>query len=165
MSSFHVRPFRIEDAFAVARLEALCNPLPWHVEDLLPFDSAQDTPPSSYVRVGLVIEEERRGISGATLGYVFAGMVAGEAEILILGVHPDARRKGLAKRLLEDLFAHLRTLSDPFVAESVFLEVRRGNEAAIRLYESMGFTRTGARKGYYADNGEDALLLRREVRG
>jgi ribosomal-protein-alanine N-acetyltransferase len=155
-----VRPFALEDAPAVAMLEALCNPLPWHLEDLLPFDTVR-AEPSSYVRVGLVVEEE--GTPGIPRGYVFAGMVAGEAEILILGVHPDARRKGLARLLLESLFAHLKTLSDPFVAETVFLEVRGGNEAAIRLYEALGFGRVGVRKGYYADNGEDAVLLRREI--
>ena len=162
-SGYSVRPFALEDAFAVANLEALCNPLPWHVEDLLPFDTANDPEPSSYVRVGLVIETKDGGNRGVPLGYVLAGMVAGEAEILILGVHPDARRKGLGRLLLEALFTHLKSLSDPFIAESVFLEVRSGNQAAIRLYEAMGFAQVGLRKGYYADNGEDAALLRREV--
>ena len=144
-------------------LEALCNPLPWHLEDLIPFDTAHDPEPSSYVRVGLVVKAKGGGNRGVPLGYVFAGMVAGEAEILILGVSPDARRKGLARLLLEGLFAHLKTLSDPFVAESIFLEVRHGNESAIKLYEAMGFQQVGLRKGYYADNGEDAVLLRREL--
>jgi ribosomal-protein-alanine N-acetyltransferase len=155
-----IRPFGTEDAPAVAMLEALCNPLPWHLEDLLPFaDWEKDPGASSFVRLGFVARAE----DGRIVGYLLASLVAGEAEILILGVHPDARRKGLARLLLESLFAHLKTLSDPFVAESIFLEVRRGNDAAIRLYESLRFYPNGVRKGYYADNGEDAVLLRREL--
>jgi ribosomal-protein-alanine N-acetyltransferase len=41
----------------------------------------------------------------------------------------------------------------------VFLEVRRGNVAAIGLYHAFGFGQAGERKGYYRDTGEDALLF------
>ena len=39
------------------------------------------------------------------------------------------------------------------------LEVRRSNEAAIKLYEKMGFRTEGVRRGYYLNNGEDALIM------
>ena len=39
------------------------------------------------------------------------------------------------------------------------LEVRAGNEAAIRLYESLGFVQAGIRKKYYPDNKEDAVVM------
>ena len=152
MAPSRVRPFASGDVAAVALLEALCNPLPWHAEDLIPF---ADPEPSSFVRIGFVALDDRGGVTG----YLFASFIAGQAEILVLGVHPDARRKGQAKALLEALFAHLHTLD----ADTLFLEVRVGNEGAIRLYESLGFARNGVRKGYYGDNGEDALLLRRDV--
>ncbi|MCD6024773.1 MAG: ribosomal-protein-alanine acetyltransferase [Fibrobacteria bacterium] len=147
-----VRSFVTVDAPAVAMLEALCNPLPWHLEDLLPF---ADPEPSSFVRLGLVALDER----GRVLGYLLASSVAGQAEILVLGVHPDARRQGLARALLRGLFARLQTLE----ADSIFLEVRAGNRDAITLYKSLGFADAGVRKGYYADSGEDAVLLRREL--
>jgi ribosomal-protein-alanine N-acetyltransferase len=152
MSAARIRPFAPGDVAAVALLEAACNPLPWHAEDLLPFADAE---PSSFARLGFVAENER----GAVTGYLFASCVAGQAEILVLGVHPDARRKGQARAMLEALFAHLKTLE----ADTLFLEVRIGNAGAIRLYEALGFERNGLRAGYYADNGEDALLLRRDV--
>jgi ribosomal-protein-alanine N-acetyltransferase len=45
----------------------------------------------------------------------------------------------------------------------VLLEVRRSNLAAQKLYESIGFVTTTIRKGYYSDNGEDALAMSLEL--
>ena len=44
----------------------------------------------------------------------------------------------------------------------IHLEVRKGNETAIRLYERLGFERDGIRKGYYTDPVEDAVLMTRQ---
>ena len=46
----------------------------------------------------------------------------------------------------------------------VTLDVRRSNDSAQRLYRSFGFVPTGVRKGYYSDNGEDALVMALELR-
>ena len=43
--------------------------------------------------------------------------------------------------------------------QGITLEVRMGNESAIRLYRKHGFVTEGIRKGYYSDNGEDALIM------
>jgi len=45
----------------------------------------------------------------------------------------------------------------------VTLEVRQSNEPAKRLYLSLGFIQTGLRKGYYADDGEDAFTMALEL--
>jgi [ribosomal protein S18]-alanine N-acetyltransferase len=45
----------------------------------------------------------------------------------------------------------------------VLLEVRKSNLPAQKLYEAMGFSTTGIRKGYYSDNGEDALAMTLEL--
>jgi ribosomal-protein-alanine N-acetyltransferase len=138
-----IRPLAAPDLAAVAALEALCNTQPWSLDALKPYTAGEG-------KVSLVAVLDK-----TVLGYVLATNVAGESEILILGVHPDARRTGVARALLTDLCARLQEAR----VTSVFLEVRRGNHAAIALYEAFGFGEAGVRKGYYADTGEDALLL------
>jgi ribosomal-protein-alanine N-acetyltransferase len=80
--------------------------------------------------------------------------VADEAEILTLAVHPYKRGKGLGRALLQATISKVRSMG----AKSVFLEVGVENPAARALYARLGFTKVGARKGYY--NGGDALVLR-----
>lgn len=76
--------------------------------------------------------------------------------VLDLVVTPDRRRLGVGGVLLGGLLA----ASDAAGME-VVLEVRRGNTEAVALYESRGFTLVGVRRGYYADTGEDALVMAR----
>ena len=92
-------------------------------------------------------------------GFILARAAAGEAEILTLAVAPDARRQGLATALVRAAASHAHLLG----AESFFLEVAVGNDAARALYARLGFAQAGQRKGYYAATGrkpEDALVLR-----
>lgn len=92
---------------------------------------------------------------GAPQAFLVGWHVADELHILNVATAPAARRRGLASRLLEDVFAyaaqhHLRIL---------LLEVRRSNEPAIALYRRHGFSIFRVRRGYYADNGEDAIEM------
>jgi ribosomal-protein-alanine N-acetyltransferase len=75
-----------------------------------------------------------------------------------VAVHPDYRRRGIASRMLEELFE--RTKHDG--RRGYTLEVRVSNAGAIDLYERLGFERRGVRRGYYTDNREDALVMWRE---
>jgi ribosomal-protein-alanine N-acetyltransferase len=93
------------------------------------------------------------------VGYVLLRVVAGEGEILRVGVLPAFRRRGLARRLLEKTFFNM----DKDAAQW-FLEVRERNTAAIGLYRSFGFDEIGRRKAYYRDTGEAAVLMRRDSR-
>jgi ribosomal-protein-alanine N-acetyltransferase len=72
-------------------------------------------------------------------------------------VAPEARRRGLARRLLRQV---LETAVHQG-ARAAHLEVRAGNEAARALYRSMGFREVGRRGGYYSAPTEDAVLLSR----
>jgi ribosomal-protein-alanine N-acetyltransferase len=88
-------------------------------------------------------------------GFVLARLAADEAEIIMLAVHPAARRRGLARRLLAAARATLATNG----AGALFLEAAAGNAAARRLYAEAGFIEVARRARYYAD-GDDALVLR-----
>ena len=89
-------------------------------------------------------------IAGLVVAWVVADV---EVQILEVAVHPTLRRRGLGARLV-------RAALDLAPAADATLEVRASNDAALRLYESCGFARVGARAGYYAD-GEDAVLMTR----
>lgn len=81
---------------------------------------------------------------GHAAGFVLARRVLDEVELLLIGVDPAHRGKGLARRLLEDFFA----ISSRFGARQVFLEMRANNPAE-SLYRSAGFAPIGRRKDYY----------------
>jgi len=94
------------------------------------------------------------------LGFIVVRAVAGEAEILTLAVHPDARRQGLGRALVESAAATAQTLG----ADAFWLEVATDNAAATALYAAAGFQAAGRRPGYYGrKDGErvDALVMRR----
>lgn len=91
-------------------------------------------------------------------GFIIARVAADEAEILTLAVAPEARRQGVARRLLR---AASRQAAENG-AGRLFLEVAVGNAAARGLYEGAGFTVAGLRRRYYADGG-DALVLSRRL--
>jgi [ribosomal protein S18]-alanine N-acetyltransferase len=107
-------------------------------------------------RLVLVVQEAR---DGALSGFLVARCVAHEWELENIVTAPQARRKGLGKRLLVALLEHARETK----CEAVFLEVRESNIAARRLYEQAGFQQTGRRKSYYANPLEDAVLYRRSL--
>ena len=88
-------------------------------------------------------------------GMALARVAADEAEVLTLAVAPQARRRGLARRLLAAVMAEAADRG----ARSMALEVAAGNEAGRALYEAAGFEPVGRRRGYYP-GGEDALVLR-----
>jgi len=94
-------------------------------------------------------------VKGRIVGYILFWLVADEVDIHNLAVRREFRRRGIARSLLQRVVDEARCQG----ARRVTLEVRRSNEPAQRLYESMGFVTTGLRKGYYSDDGEDALTM------
>lgn len=96
---------------------------------------------------------------GALLGWAGAMVVGGTAEILTVGVIPEARRSGVARLLLADLLAQAIRRG----ATEVFLEVRVDNVAALALYASDSFERVGVRRGYYDGGRVDAVTMRRDL--
>jgi len=141
-----IRPTRVEDADAIAAIHAELFPGPWSAPALIKMTMAP-------VAVSFVAVRE-----GAIVGYVIANSVAGETEILSIGVAKAAQRHGIAASLLRALIKTARMR----LAGRVFLEVAESNAPARALYRRFGFTLVGRRAAYYSRGDgprEDALVL------
>jgi ribosomal-protein-alanine N-acetyltransferase len=106
---------------------------------------------SHQLRLILVVEQDS-GICGFLIGRA----AVGEWEIENIAVLPEARRRGLGSRLLNEFLARVESDSET----SVYLEVRESNRAALGLYQKWGFSEAGRRKKYYLNPQEDALILK-----
>ncbi len=140
-----------EDARAIAALHARLFPTAWEADAV----KALIEHPAA---VSLVAALPGRKI----LGFVLAQVAADEAEILTIGVAPDAQRSGVGRQLLEGA-ARAAFRAD---ARRMFLDVAASNTAARALYAACGFQEAGLRKAYYTLPGggrEDAHLLARDL--
>ena len=133
-----------KDIAAIEEIEKLCFATPWSYESLK-YDIVENN------RALYLVAE----IEGEICGYVGIWKIVDEGHITNVAVAPTHRRKHIASALLESLF---RVTERAGVVRHT-LEVRAGNEGAIKLYESFGFKADGLRKGYYEDNGEDAVIM------
>lgn len=95
---------------------------------------------------------------GKIVGYAISEVRGGRGHIISMAVSPDSRRQGIGEALLRELIRRLK----PKV-EEIYLEVRHGNEAAMRLYEKFLFRRTGEVRARYYPDGEDAVVMAKSV--
>jgi ribosomal-protein-alanine N-acetyltransferase len=102
-----------------------------------------------WARVWVVRDE------GAPRAFLLAWLVVDELHVLSVATLPAFRRRGMARALLEHAIAFAREQK----VQTILLEVRRSNAAAIRLYRAFGFSATAVRPRYYADNFEDAVEM------
>ena len=84
-------------------------------------------------------------------------LVLDEGDVTNVAVRRDRQREGIGNFLMESMIR----LAEERGITMIHLEVRAGNETAIRLYERQGFVRDGLRKAYYTDPTEDAVLMTR----
>ncbi len=89
------------------------------------------------------------------VGFLTASYICDTADLTNIAVNPDFRQRGIAFLLLDFLLRELERSG----VQTVFLEVRRSNQPAIRLYEKSGFFPVGIRKNFYQHPDEDAVLM------
>ena len=89
------------------------------------------------------------------IGYGGMWRMYDEAHVTTIGVRRDLQHRGYGRVL----FAGLVQAAYDMGAKWVTLEVRTSNENAMHMYEAFGFKVIGRRKGYYTDNGEDAIVM------
>ena len=127
----------------VLRIEAAVNTAPWSERAF----RNELTNPESCFLVAIA--------DGVIAGYGGYWRCIDEAHITNVAIDPERQRLGIGRRVMLELLGRART--DGLTCST--LEVRAGNEAAIKLYENLGYTIVSRRKSYYPDNQEDALVM------
>ena len=127
-------------------VDSLCFNSPWNEQDYL----EMQTQPTFFNWL-LEIPE------CVHVGMIAFQSIPPELEILRLGVHPDWRKRGHARFILEQL--EIQTKSDKI--ESLWLEVHAANKPAISLYSKLGYKEIGRRKKYFRNPLGDALLFKK----
>ena len=137
------RKMLTSDAEEMAAIEEMTFAMPWSRKSFWE-EAANDN--AIYI-VGT--------IDGKVVAYAGAWISFEEAQVTNVAVHPDYRGQGFGTKLFAKLIDEVKSRG----ASAITLEVRPSNEAAINLYEKFGLKSVGRRKGYYLDNGEDALIM------
>ncbi len=137
-----------DDVSQVIRVEQEVYEFPWTARIF-----------SDCIRVGYQcwIAQNGEGV----VGHAVISVTAGESHMLNLSIAQRFQRRGYGSRFIEFLVEQARAKQ----AETMLLEVRPSNTAAINCYNAAGFSEVGSRKDYYpATNGrEDALLFARHI--
>jgi [ribosomal protein S18]-alanine N-acetyltransferase len=147
MTDVLIRQARLTDVKSIWDIERLSFTTPWSFWNFL---SELGNPHSSILVAGPPLPQ-----TWETFGYIIFWVVAEEMHIMNLAVHPQFRRRGVARALLQEGLRQARARG----AQIAWLEVRPSNRPALALYEAFGFQKVGLRPRYYADDQEDALLM------
>ena len=143
-NKFVFREISLGDLDGIVQIERAVNPFPWGEEAL------RDTIASSGHHLMSLRE-------GRAVGFLLSNFVLDEAQLLLIGVSPDWQGVGVGGQLLKELINRSRDQGQKLI----YLEVRSGNERAIRLYRSLGFIDIGVRRDYYPGlvGREDAIVM------
>ena len=90
-------------------------------------------------------------------GFIVYRQTLDEAELITIGVAPDARRGGIAAAMLGIMEGELKKNG----VKSIFLEVAQDNTPARNLYQQNGYKEIGVLPKYY--DGVDAVMMKKEL--
>jgi ribosomal-protein-alanine N-acetyltransferase len=143
-NSATIRQMTLDDVAGVHVLETKCFSTPWSKDAFV-----QELSTNKLARYMLY------ELSGEIYAYGGYWVILEEAHITNIAVDPEKRRLGIGRTLVS---AMLETMQSNDI-KKVTLEVRDGNTAARRLYESFGFKEAGIRPDYYQEPKEDAIIM------
>lgn len=132
----------------VLTIESRSFSLPWN-EEMFKSELSHDFSRNFTAKLS------HNGTGDILVGYICFWLLHGEAHLLNIAVQPDHRRMGLGARLMRFFIDYCRNGR----VKILTLEVRSSNYPAILMYRKTGFRKEGTRLHYYADNGEDALIM------
>ena len=137
-----------DDLEGTAELEKLCFSSPWSTDSLKLLTN-------DGIGVGMVCHKD-----GKVCAYGGMLIAVDEGQITNIATHPDYRRQGYGKAIVESLIKYAK--NNRLI--SISLEVRVSNKAAIDLYTSLGFKTEGRRKDFYTSPREDGLVMVYQVK-
>ena len=146
MSDIIIRKASSEDVAQIAEIEKASIPQPWS-------EAAFAEALTQENAVTLVAETD-----GEIAGFITGVFLFDNADIYSVATAEQQRKKGVGGKLLQAFFDTL-----PTEVETVGLEVRESNSAAISLYEKSGFERVGLRKNFYEQPRENAVLYTKKL--
>jgi ribosomal-protein-alanine N-acetyltransferase len=144
-----IEPMRESDVPTVQEIERRIFSTPWPRNAYYRELSSRN---SAYY---IVLRRHANPRQSEIVGYAGMWRMYDEAHVTTIGVRQDVQGSGYGRIL----FSGLVQAAYEMGAKWVTLEVRASNDKAIRMYEGFGFKVIGRRKGYYTDNGEDALVM------
>lgn len=138
-----IRRARPDDATRIAEIEEAVFPDPWQKKDIFSYVCSED---------GMCFVATE---GGSVVAYLVGRLIAPEGEIYRIAVDERFRQRGIGYRLLSFSMKTERGRG----LETVFLEVRKSNIPARKLYRAYGFREIGERKNYYRNPTENAILM------
>lgn len=147
--SIAFRPMTLNDVSRVHEIDRLSFSLPWS-ERSFRFELTENDNSVAWVAETVLPDGQI-----TVVGMVVAWVILDEAHIATIAVHPDFRGLGIGQKLLAKIL--LTTYQRG--GRLAYLEVRRSNALALKMYLKFGFEIVGERPRYYQDNNEDALLM------
>lgn len=144
-----LRPITPSDIPQLCAIELATQKFPWSQEI---FEKCLQVQNHSYV----ITTPENQ-----ILGFILSFIQLNECHILNLAVHPNHQRQHYGTQLLTQFLTDAKQIG----ATIAYLEVRHSNQAAIALYEKLGFTKIGERKAYYTspEGNEDAWVFMKHL--
>lgn len=156
-----LRAMNESDIISVLDIEKSSNPSPWSAGNFSNSVSSSDYALVAEEVIGgsLTAPTQKLETKNEILGFAVFSTGGGEAEVLNIAVAKASQKQGLAKSILA---CFIESVSGDI--DNLFLEVRASNQAAINLYDGLGFNQVGLRSNYYPKAGssrerEDALIF------
>jgi len=143
-----IRPMQIDDLKSILEIERVSFTTAWSLEAFI-----GELKENEYARY-LCLELE-----GQVIGYMGLWFILDEGHITNIAITPDHRGKHWGEFLMRSMMEQMEEQG----MERMTLEVRVSNSPAQSLYKRLGFVSAGVRRGYYADTGEDALIMWAEL--
>ena len=139
-----IRKMTVDDLEQVVAIDQISFSLPW---------------PARSFRFEVTDNEASRcwvaDLDGRIIAMLVGWFIVDELHVATIATHPEFRGQGIGREIL----LHALCVAKEEGAIKSFLEVRESNEVAQNMYRNFGFVEDGRRKGYYKDNGEDAILM------